>query len=64
MLQKEEKLREIYEKCDTNRDGWVQTSELRFVLEKMGIMDADIHEFLMKRYDEDYNGLLDFEEFW
>ena len=63
-LQKEEKLVEIFEKCDINHSGYVDKSELRFVLEKMGLMNRDIHDFLMKRYDEDYNGMLDFDEFW
>jgi hypothetical protein len=43
---------------------YVDKSELRFVLEKMGPMNCDVHDFLMQRYDEDYNDELDFDEFW
>jgi hypothetical protein len=43
---------------------YVDKSELRFVLEKMGLMNREVHDFLMQRYDEDYNDELDFDEFW
>ncbi len=41
----------------------MEASELGFVLTKAGIADKRLHQFLLKRYDEDYNGVLDVREF-
>jgi len=60
---KELKMAEIFQKCDTDHSGYLEKSELRFVLNKMGLLDPTIHEFLLRRYDNDYNGVLDLDEF-
>lgn len=44
--------------------GYLAKDRLRSLLEQMRIMDPAVHEFLWRQYDTDYNGKIDFNEFW
>ena len=44
--------------------GYLAKDRLRSLLEQMRIMDPAVHEFLWRQYDTDYNGKIDFQEFW
>jgi Ca2+-binding EF-hand superfamily protein len=44
--------------------GHLAKDRLRSLLEQMRIMDPAVHEFLWRQYDIDYNGKIDFQEFW
>lgn len=44
--------------------GYMDQDRLRFMLEKLRINDKGVNDYLWQRYDQDYNGKVDFEEFW
>lgn len=44
--------------------GYLAKDRLRCLLEQMRINDPAVHEFLWRQYDTDYNGKIDFQEFW
>jgi len=61
---KEHKVRILEQMFEADKDhGYLDKDKLRFMLEKLHIMDSTVHEFLWRRYDQDYNGKVDFEEF-
>lgn len=62
---REQKVKVLEQMFDADRDhGYMDKDRLRFMLEKLKIMDKGLHDYLLQRYDQDYNGKVDFEEFW
>ena len=60
-----DKLRRIFQLFDKDKRGYVGTSELNTILEKMGIhLDKENQNVLLQRYDDNHNGKLGEDQFW
>jgi Ca2+-binding EF-hand superfamily protein len=59
-----DKLRRIFQLFDKDKRGYVGTSELNTILEKMGIhLDKENQNVLLQRYDDNHNGKLGEDQF-
>lgn len=60
----EEKLKRVFTHYDQDKSGTIDLKELQAILNQVGItLDADNASVLVRRYDDDKNGRLSFDEF-
>jgi len=58
-------VRKMFDKFDVNHSGEIDSRELRFLLEKLGMMaSTDTVSVIMEKLDKSGNGQIDWEEFW
>lgn len=60
----EEKLKRVFQHFDQDHSGLIDITELKQILAQVGIsLDTENINVLVRRYDDDQNGRLNFEEF-
>lgn len=60
----EEKLKRVFHHFDQDRSGLIDITELKQILAQVGIsLDTENINVLVRRYDDDHNGRLNFDEF-